>query len=186
MIESYLPRTGATAPTFATATPLPALSGAGGTSAAETAPQPASGANGDPYNGREWNTNVGPHLDLNVDRQYACIFQLRAPRDCSRNSSGVYNVPANGYSCDCSSTQLTADELSPVCDPGNPTSQLYAKAYPTTRELDLARKLGAQGVVGSICPIDVSDNAAGNDPLYGYRPAITQLVSQVTSALTFQ
>ena len=68
MIESYWPRTGAGdpnntsgvggptgAPTFQTAQLLPALSGAGGTSPAETAPQPpGSGATADPYNGSEF------------------------------------------------------------------------------------------------------------------------------------
>jgi hypothetical protein len=179
MIESYAPRT---AETFATATPLPALSGAGGVSAAETAPQPATGSNTDPYNGREWTTNVGSHIDHLVDLEYACIFKLATPRDCS-STAGTYTVPANEFSCDCSSTGLTADELSPVCDPNNPTSQLYAKAYPAVRQLQLARALGAQAVVTSICPIDVTDNATGDDPLFGYRPAVAQLVSKVGALL---
>ena len=88
-----------------------------------------------------------------MDRQYACIFRLTTARDCSKSASGVYNVPVNGDSCDCSSTSLTADQLSPLCDPNNPTSQLYAKAYPTIRELELAKLLGPQGLVASICPV---------------------------------
>ncbi len=175
MVESYQPRVGSVLPS-GTAAPLPALSGNGGTSAAETAPTPVSGTStlADPYNGGEWVTNsTSPlHVDLNVDREYACIFKLTTPRDCSKNASGTYNVPANGYACDCSSTGLSTAQLSPVCDPANPNSQLYAKAYPTIRELNLANKLGTQGIVSSICPIDVADNAAGDDPLYGYRPAV--------------
>jgi hypothetical protein len=186
MIESYQPRTGASAPTFPTATLLPALSGQDGTSLAETAPQPPGNPNADPYNGSEWITNVGPHLDLNVDLQYACIFKLPTPRDCSKNASGQYNVPRNGDSCDCSSTGLTASQLSPVCDPNNPTSQLYAKAYPTIRELELAKLAGPQGVVSSLCPIDVADNAAGDDALYGYRPAVTNLIDRMRPALQFR
>jgi hypothetical protein len=190
MIESYQPRTGATAPTFPVAAPLPALSGVAGSSPAETAPQAATNVTAanagvpDPYNGREWNTNVGDHIDLKVDREYACIFKLTTPRDCS-NTNDVYTVPANGYTCDCSSTGLTPDELSPVCDPANPNSQLYAKAYPTERELLLAKLLGPQGLVASICPVDVTDSATGDDPLYGYRPAISNLVSRMQPALAF-
>ena len=154
---------------------------------AETALQdPSAANNADPWNGREWITNVGAHLDLNVDREYACIFPLTAPRDCSKNASGAYNVPANEYSCDCSSTGLTADELSPVCDPTNATSQLYAKAYPTIRELELASKLGSQGIASSICPIDVTDNTTNDDPLYGYRPAVASIINRLKNALTNQ
>ncbi len=184
MVESYQPRTGSLG--FTTAPPLPALTGAGGTSAAETAPQaPTAASTADPYNGREWITNVGTHVDLQVDREYACIFKLATPRDCSKNAMGAYNVPANGSACDCSSTTLMPDELSPVCDPATPTSQLYAKAYPTIRELNLANKLGPQGIVSSICPIDVTD-ATGSDPLYGYRPAVATIINRLKNALTNQ
>jgi hypothetical protein len=56
-------------------------------------------------------------------------------------------------------------DVPPLCDAQNPLQQDYAKAYPTIRELTLAQELGAQGIVSSLCPIDVVDNAAGNDPL---------------------
>ncbi len=148
-------------------------------------PGPTSSSTADPISGREWITNVGPHLDLNVDREYACIFKLAVPRDCSRNATGEYNVPANGYSCDCSSTGLTPDELSPVCDPQNPNTQLYAKAYPTIRELLLAKLLGPQGLVASICPVDVNDNATASDPLYGYRPAVSNLIDHMRPVLAY-
>jgi hypothetical protein len=200
MVENYQPRQGSSAPSFQTASllpayPLPGLCASGGTtcgtSAAETAPQPpgsvtSPGTLADPYNGSEWITNVGPHKDLNVDREYACIFKLQTARDCSQNASGQYNVPANGDACDCSSTGLSATQLSPLCDPTNATSQLYAKAYPTIRELNLANKLGSNGIVSSICPIDVADNAAGDDPLYGYRPAVSSIINRLKSALTNQ
>jgi hypothetical protein len=192
MVESYQPRTSTP---FATATPLPALTNAStGISAAETAPQPATGGNTDPYNGREWTTNVGNHIDLvNVDREYACIFKLEdkngnpTPRDCTNTGGGqVYTVPANQDACDCSSVGLTPDEVPPVCDPANNNSQLYAKAYPTIRELNLANKLGTQGIVSSICPIDVADNASSDDPLYGYRPAVSSIINRLKTALTNQ
>jgi hypothetical protein len=174
MIESYAPRTaqpdGGAWP-FQTAALLPG----------ETALQPPTAVNGsDPWNGREWITNVGAHADLNVDRQYACIFPLTALRDCTD--------PNNKLACDCSTLPtagLTPGEIPPVCDPDVQTTQAYAKAYPTIRELLLAEKLGTQGIVASICPIDVLDNAAGDDPNYGYRPAITNLVTRMQPTLAY-
>jgi len=141
------------------------------------APTAADGT--DPISGREWITNQGPHADLNVDREYACIFALATPRDCSN--------PDNSYACDCSPPAqdggLTHAETSPVCDPVTTTLQDYAKAYPTVRELLLAKKLGTQGIAASLCPIDVDDNAAGNDPLFGYRPATDLIVTHFKAAL---
>ena len=204
MVESYAPR-GPT-PGYAL---LATLDGGGGQSAAETDPAPASGPNADPYNGREWITNgmsassnglasaspnqpVSAHADLPVDREYACIFPLvdnsgnPAPRDCS-TVNGQYNVPANQSACDCTSTDLSPEQLSPLCDPQKPNSQIYAKAYPTIRELNLARKLGAQGIVSSICPIHVVDGSQnGTDPLYGYRPAVSSIINRLKVALTQQ
>ena len=63
-------------------------------------------------------------------------------------------------------------------------ADLRAKAYPTIRELTLAYKMGKQGIVSSICPIDGADNATGDDPLYGYRPAVAVIVDRLKDALT--
>ncbi|MGO9713626.1 MAG: hypothetical protein ACLQBL_32525 [Polyangiaceae bacterium] len=181
MVESYTPRVGLSyvaPPVMGEATPV----------------DPTVSLATDPWNGREWITNGvdssgNPlHVDLPVDRQYACTFQLPGgPRDCS-NTGGpgnrTWTVPANEYACDCSSTGLTAAQTPPVCDPANPNSQVAAKAYPTIRELSLANKLGAQGIVSSICPIDVNDNASNDDPLYGYRPAVASIIEKLKTALT--
>jgi hypothetical protein len=43
--------------------------------------------------------------------------------------------------------------------------------------------LGNQGVVSSLCPIHTSDNASGDDPLYGYRPAVNALIDRMKAAL---
>ncbi|HXX69862.1 MAG TPA: hypothetical protein VEK07_21960 [Polyangiaceae bacterium] len=154
----------------------------------------AAGApnNADPVNGREWVTDqpynpqaangttaFAPHV-LPVDRQYACIFQLTTPRDCTNS--------ANGYQCDCpnTTTGLTAEQIPPLCNPTTPTQQVAAKAYPTVRELQVARLLGTQGIVSSLCPIHVSDNATGNDPLFGYRPAVSTIINRLKNALTNQ
>jgi hypothetical protein len=181
MVESYTPRVGLSyvAPPIAgEATPV----------------DPTTSTATDPWNGREWITNGvdasgNPlHVDLPVDRQYACTFKLPGgPRDCSSTGTGanrVWNVPANAYACDCSSTGLSPAQTPPVCDPANPTSQVAAKAYPTVRELNLAHKLGGQGIVSSICPIDVTDNSSNDDPLYGYRPAVASIIDRLKSSLT--
>jgi hypothetical protein len=103
-------------------------------------PGPTSPNNADPINGREWNTlesNAG------VDLQYACVFDLPAPKDC--------NAPENQATCDCTGPATAADGP-PLCDPNVPTTQVRGKAYPTIRELRVAKGLENQGVVASICP----------------------------------
>jgi hypothetical protein len=154
-----------------------------------TGPKPKGGGS-DPINGGEWVTNTtSPSHVLPVDREYACIFPLPAARDCSNLMDY-----ATQEQCDCSIPGLPLDAVPSVCglkDPSSPyamgtndyTTQYYAKAYPTIRELQLAELLGPQGVVSSLCPIHTTDNAAGNDPLYGYRPAATALVARMKAAL---
>ncbi len=101
-------------------------------------PPPSSSDTSDPIHGREWNT-----LETNagIDLQYACTFPLLQPKDCSQN-------PA---SCDCAGL-ATAQDGPPLCDPTNRNVQVRGKAYPTIRELEVAKDLESQGVVASICP----------------------------------
>jgi hypothetical protein len=94
-------------------------------------------------------------------------------------------------------TGNTPDEVPPLCSTrstddggtiprskfGDYTVQTHAKAYPTTRELMLANMMGSQGIVSSLCPIHTEDNDAGDDPLYGYRPAVNAIVNRLKSAL---
>jgi len=42
--------------------------------------------------------------------------------------------------------------------------------------------MGAQGIVSSLCPIDVTPQGA-NDPLYGYRPAMGAIVGRLATQL---
>jgi hypothetical protein len=132
-------------------------------------PPPSSSDVTDPIHGREWLTNASSGR---VDLQYACTFPLAVPRDCTD--------PANAAICDCPSSAggLTHDELPPVCGT-TVTQQVKAKAYPTTRPILLARLMGAQGILASICPIHVNDNATKDDPLYGYRPAIDAIFERL-------
>lgn len=130
---------------------------------------PTSADDADPVHGREWDTS---HDSAGSDLQYACTFALPKAKDCAGASD------TDG--CDCP-TKSTTDHagIPPLCDPSNPTQQIKAKTYPTTRELLLAKKMGAQGVVASLCPIHTKDNASGTDPLFGYRPAVASLVDVI-------
>ena len=99
----------------------------------------------DPDIGREWNTTnasgVGD-LGTSVDFQFACTFDLPAPRDCTIESA-----------CDCApgSPGATAPDGPPLCDPNQRTMQVRGKAYPATRLLRVAQGLGAMATVRSIC-----------------------------------
>ncbi len=161
MIESYQPRSGIPAP---------------------------GGASNDTITYHDWITDqpvevMGGHVHQ-VDLQYACMFPLV-------DSSGVLTsrdctLAQNAASCDCPQLAGTVNlmQLPPICDPTTITKQVAAKAYPTIRELAVAQKLGNQGIVSSICPIDASDNATHDDPNYGYRPAVEVIVDRLKNALT--
>jgi hypothetical protein len=119
-------------------------------------PAPGSAPGADPVSGHEYTTGD--------DLQYACIFGLPAPRDCSSGN-------VNG--CDCG-----PGTDNPVCDPTTPTTQLRAKAYPSLRELATLKALGTQGIVGSICPTQISDPSRAD---YGYRLAVNGILGRLAS-----
>jgi hypothetical protein len=127
------------------------------------ADQPRGTNGSDPIHGREWNTEKG-------DLQYACTFDL--PQTKQRVCA------ADDNSCDCSPTATTNP---PLCDSGS--KQIKAKAYPTIREFEVVRALGDQGVVSSLCPIQLEDP---NAPTYGYRPAVASIIDRLKNALTTQ
>jgi hypothetical protein len=133
----------------------------------------------DPINGREWATNKG-------DLQFSCIFDLTPQyggtgKDCSQSEyMGA---------CDCATGALNAGTQ--LCDSVTPTLQVYGKAYPSVREMVIAKAMSAstsgnQGIVSSLCPIHVTDEAGGNDPLFGYRPAVNAIIDRLKASLTNQ
>jgi hypothetical protein len=148
MVESPEPRTGTH--------PLdPALS-----------PQPPTAGEGaNPANGHEWNA----HQTSAGDLQYACVFPLVPPKDCSSASGG----------CDCK-TNVGFDQ-SPLCQDGSSysTTQRYAKGYPGLRQLQVLRDLGQNAVPASICP-KITDSA---NPFFGYNPAAEALVRAIAPRL---
>jgi hypothetical protein len=111
----------------------------------------------------EWTTNGD-------DLEYACTFPLAAPRDCT--------LDANKFACDCDGTSD-----SPLCDPTNKTMQVRGKAYPTVRELAVARAVGDRAVVGSVCALHATEQGAG-DPLFAYRPAVKAIGDQLSQVLS--
>ena len=122
-------------------------------------------------------------------------------RDCATYSYS--SIEAS--SCDCvpggawstgmpGPTGNSDDEVPPLCSKASTdgtitsavndyTVQTYAKAYPTIRELTLGSMMGKQGIISSLCPIHTQDNMAGDDPLYGYRPAVNAIIDRLSSAL---
>lgn len=127
-------------------------------------PSPASDPLGNDINGHEYGI---PNKD---DLQYACIFDLAEDRDCT----------AAATNCDCSD----GNNDNPLCydsaGGGFGTTQYRAKAYPGVRELQLLKAVGNQGIVGSICPAQQTDDTLSN---FGYRPAVDAIVERLKLAL---
>jgi hypothetical protein len=125
-------------------------------------PKPESGDTtdtADPMSGREWDTQL-------ADQQYACTFQLPQAKDCT--------LPQYQPACDC-----TPGRFPPLCDGTNHNLQVRGRAYPGIRQLTLVDKLGAQGIVASICPRSVDPNSAD----FGYRPAVRAIVQRAKQSL---
>jgi hypothetical protein len=133
------------------------------------APVTTPNGTGNPLNDHERTIPTPPN-----DIEYACIFALPQPIDES-------NMTTTG---DCN----TNPKDSPLCSP-NPndsmknTLQTSAKAYPGIKHLAIARGMGAQGVVGSICPAQITDRSK---PDFGYRPAVKAIVDAVKQSLRGQ
>jgi hypothetical protein len=123
-----------------------------------------AGNDADPIIGREWVTNM-------AFAEYACTFDLAQPHDCTD--------PAFSFGCDCPQGDMAPP---PVCDLTVPTLQIKAKAYPGIRELVVAKSLGKQATVSSLCPIHTAATSQ-DDPLYGYRPAVAGLVEAFRAGL---
>jgi hypothetical protein len=138
---------------------------------------PTSADTCDPINGREWDT-------VKQDLQFACIFDLPAPKDCTQ----AQFIGA----CDCAPGSNSAS--TPLCQmDGNghyTTTQIKGKAYPALAELEVAHAMatqpsGVQAIVSSLCPIHTTP-ASTSDPVYGYRPAMNAIVNRLKTGLSAQ
>jgi hypothetical protein len=115
------------------------------------------------------------HPKTSSDLQFACIFDLPAPVDCSDSKNA---------SCDCKSGATG----NPLCDedpqnPGQFTIQARGKAYPGIRELSALKSIGDQGIIASVCAKQLTNPEAAD---YGYRPAIGALVDKLKEKLRGQ
>jgi hypothetical protein len=117
-----------------------------------------------PINGHEWD------IKQRDDLQYACIFELPKPLDCSL-------VPME-KNCDCRDANNVNKK--PLCDPAKPTVQKYAKGYPGRRELQLLKAMSSNGIVGSICPAQLKDSGKAD---YGYTPAVGAIIERLKKSL---
>ncbi len=132
----------------------------------------------DPINGREWDTQKG-------DLQYACVFDLVAPKDCT--------LMQYAGACDCATTSNSRNtQLCQKDANGNyTTTQIKGKAYPGIGELLVAHGkntvagLDVQGIVSSLCPIHTTATST-SDPVYGYRPAVNAIVNRLKNSLSVQ
>jgi hypothetical protein len=127
----------------------------------------------DPIHGHEYTTSPGTG-----DLEYACIFPLLAPKDCSGDQT----------SCDCNDPNDATNDTNPLCRPnpndgGKSSQQVAAKAYPGTRHLQILKGLGAQGIVASVCAKQLVDDKASD---YGYRPAIVAIIDKLKKKLRGQ
>ena len=129
----------------------------------------SAGSMANPINGHEWLTASG-------DLQYACIFPLSEPKDCS-----VASTPG----CDCDDVGPGYTQNNPVCQQpsGEYTkSQGWAKAFPSTRELQVLRDLGGNAIAASICP-KISDKT---NPDFGYNPAVGAIIERLKPVFSGQ
>jgi hypothetical protein len=114
-------------------------------------------------NGHEWNPGTS-------DLQYTCIFDLEAETDCKNATS----------SCDCGGDDI-ATQQNPLCETSQGSGQYSsvqyrAKAFPGTRFLQVARGVGENAVVASICTPNLKNPAKAD---FGYRPAVTALIDRL-------
>ncbi len=107
------------------------------------------------------------------DLQYACTFPLPEVRDCQGQRP-----------CDCSDPVKGISPDNPMCQ--DPVTGVYStlqhsgKAYPGQRHVRLARELGQNAVLSSICARNTNDPSRAD---YAYRPAVSALISRIAPIL---
>jgi hypothetical protein len=118
-------------------------------------------------NGHEWAAKD--------DLQYACIFPLLQSNSCA-------GLPSD-QACDCKQADLDAGSRNPLCQNSSgsyTTQQLFGKAYPGLRELQVLKDFGDNSIVASICARNLTDDTAQD---YGYRPAVDAIVDRLKDKL---
>jgi hypothetical protein len=133
-------------------------------------PGPSSADDADPVHGREWTTGGN-------DLQYACTFDLY-----ERKPDGTAVPLRRACSAgDGSCTDCDGKSDAPLCAKTDRRVQTKGKAYPTRRELLVARALGDHAIVASLCPEQLSAPDADD---YGYLPAVRAITRRLEDTLT--
>jgi hypothetical protein len=112
-------------------------------------------------------------LPLQDDLQYSCTFALPELREC-----------AGLRPCDCTDPIRGGSPTNPMCQDSvtgeYSTLQHSGKAYPPQRHASLARLLGENAVLSSICARNTNDPSRSD---YAYRPAVSALVQRIAPIL---
>ena len=124
----------------------------------------------DPVSGREYNTLTSVAA---IDLEYACTFDLPTPKDCT--------LAANAGACDCVGSATTATDGPPLCSATTRTTQVKGKAYPQSRYLLVAKALGNQALVASICAKVTTGSATA--PAFGYNGAMQAAIERMRPIL---
>lgn len=133
---------------------------------------------GNPINGHEYDTARPYEPTRLADLQFACIFPLAQPIDCSL-------VDPSTESCECHAEYGDSPLCAQVPGESEPGElQYFSRAFPGLRHLDVLRGYsdrGGNATLGSICARDSSDDS---EPTYGYRPAMQALLERVGPILS--
>ncbi|MEM9693209.1 MAG: hypothetical protein AAGA56_11735 [Myxococcota bacterium] len=126
-------------------------------------------------NGSEYDTrnDQGAFADL----QHACIFDLVNP---------VENGPDCGDAGDFENNPLCFGDQDGSGVETFGTTQYRAKAFPSTRQLQVLRGVGSNGIVGSICPLTIDPDDRDREGIrqaFGYRPAVQAIIERLSAEL---
>jgi hypothetical protein len=108
-----------------------------------------------PINGHERD------IPLADDLQYACIYARPTPVACA------------GGTCDCIAPDI---DTNPICQAPDGTysgTELFARALPSTRDLQVLQGLGERATVASVCAAITADPTLPN---YAYQPAVDAIL----------
>jgi len=134
-------------------------------------PTPNAADDADPVHGREWSTG-------GRDLQFACTFDLyeRGPGGAAVPVARACDPASARHDlCDCD-----GKKDAPLCSATNKAVQVKGKAYPSRRELAVARDLGDHGIIASLCPKQL---VAPERDDYGYRPAARAITDRLEQSL---
>lgn len=142
--------------------------------APRTGTQPVTGAPIVGTDGEYLENGINGHernIAFSDDLQYTCIFKRPAGKLCNTTTP----------ECECQTGDIDTNPLCQLPDGSYTNIQQFAKAQPGTRQLELVREMGSQGIPASIC---AALTVGEDQPTYGYRPAIDATLRAIRKRLT--